>query len=44
LIPKPALHAACLAYVHTRFDAACAGMAAAQESSDFETKSSSSNK
>ena len=43
-IPKPTLHAACLAYVHTRLDAARAGMAAAQESSNSETKSSAGDK
>ncbi len=42
--PKPALHAACLAYVQTRLDTARAGMAAAQESSNSETKSSAGDK
>jgi transcription elongation GreA/GreB family factor len=42
--PKPALHAACLAYVQLRLDAARAGMAAAQESSNSETKSSAGDK
>ena len=41
---KPALHAACLAYVRTRLHAARAGMAAAQESSNSETKSSAGDK
>ncbi len=41
---KPALHAACLAYVQLRLDAARAGMAAAQESSNSETKSSAGDK
>ena len=44
LPPKPACHAACLAYVHTRLAAARAGMAAAQESSNSETKSSAGDK
>ncbi|AMR27892.1 3-oxoacyl-ACP synthase [Hymenobacter psoromatis] len=44
LPPKPACHAACLAYVHARLDAARAGMAAAQESSNSETKSSAGDK
>jgi hypothetical protein len=43
-LPKPALHAACLAYVQLRLDAARAGMAAAQESSNSETKSSAGDK
>ncbi|MVN76154.1 3-oxoacyl-ACP synthase [Hymenobacter sp. HMF4947] len=42
--PKIALHAACLAYVQLRLDAARAGMAAAQESSNSETKSSAGDK
>lgn len=42
--PKPALHAACLAYVQRRLAAARAGMAAAQESSNSETKSSAGDK
>ena len=41
---KPACYAACLAYVHARLDAARAGMAAAQESSNSETKSSAGDK
>lgn len=41
---KPALHAACLAYVQLRLNAARAGMAAAQESSNSETKSSAGDK
>lgn len=44
LPPKPAFHAACLAYVQLRLDAARAGMAAAQESSNSETKSSAGDK
>ena len=44
LPPKPACYAACLAYVHLRLDAARAGMAAAQESSNSETKSSAGDK
>jgi len=44
MTPKPALHAACLAYVQLRLDAARAGMAAAQESSNSETKSSAGDK
>ena len=43
-ISKPALHTACLAYVQLRLDAARAGMAAAQESSNSETKSSAGDK
>ena len=42
--PKTSFHAACLAYVHLRLDAARAGMAAAQESSNSETKSSAGDK
>jgi len=41
---KPALYVACLAYVHERLAAARAGMAAAQESSNSETKSSAGDK
>ena len=41
---KPACHAACLAYVHERLAAARAGMAAAQEASNSETKSSAGDK
>ena len=45
LLPaKKALHAACLAYVHARLAAARAGMQAAQESSNSETKSSAGDK
>ena len=44
LLPKPACHAACLAYVHERLAAARAGMAAAQASSNSETKSSAGDK
>ena len=43
-ISKPALLAACLAYITLRLDAARAGMAAAQESSNSETKSSAGDK
>ncbi len=43
-LAKPACYAACLAYVHMRLDAARAGMAAAQESSNSETKSSAGDK
>lgn len=41
---KPAYYAACLAYVQLRLAAAHAGMAAAQESSNSETKSSAGDK
>jgi transcription elongation GreA/GreB family factor len=41
---KSSLHAACLAYVQLRLDAARAGMHAAQESSNSETKSSAGDK
>ena len=44
MLSKPNCHAACLAYVHTRLAAARAGMAAAQESSNSETKSSAGDK
>lgn len=44
MLSKPALHAVCLAYVQLRLDAARAGMAAAQESSNSETKSSAGDK
>lgn len=44
LPPKPALFAACLAHLHTRLEAARAGMQAAQESSNSETKSSAGDK
>ncbi|MGI4834462.1 MAG: hypothetical protein ACRYFK_13485 [Janthinobacterium lividum] len=44
LPPKAACYAACLAYVHERLAAARAGMAAAQESSNSETKSSAGDK
>ncbi|MGI4743696.1 MAG: hypothetical protein ACRYG7_51745 [Janthinobacterium lividum] len=47
MLPTPsklAFHAACLAYVQLRLDAARAGMAAAQESSNSETKSSAGDK
>ncbi|QKG58088.1 3-oxoacyl-ACP synthase [Hymenobacter sp. BRD128] len=44
LPPKTAFHAACLAYLQLRLDAARAGMAAAQESSNSETKSSAGDK
>ena len=44
MLSKITLHAACLAYVQTRLDAARAGMAAAQESSNSETKSSAGDK
>jgi transcription elongation GreA/GreB family factor len=41
---KSAFHTACLAAVQLRLDAARAGMAAAQESSNSETKSSAGDK
>nr|GFD49124.1 hypothetical protein [Tanacetum cinerariifolium] len=41
---KPAFYLACLAYVQMRLVAARAGMAAAQESSNSETKSSAGDK
>ena len=41
---KSACYTACLAYVQLRLDAARAGMAAAQESSNSETKSSAGDK
>jgi hypothetical protein len=41
---KSAFHTACLAYVQLRLVAARAGMAAAQESSNSETKSSAGDK
>jgi transcription elongation GreA/GreB family factor len=41
---KPAFYNSCLAYVQLRLDAARAGMAAAQESSNSETKSSAGDK
>ena len=41
---KPACYAACLAHVHTRLEAARAGMAAAQQASNSETKSSAGDK
>jgi len=41
---KPALHAACLAYLQQRIDAAQAAMHAAQESANSETKSSAGDK
>ncbi|MGI4869922.1 MAG: hypothetical protein ACRYFX_01955 [Janthinobacterium lividum] len=41
---KPTCHAACLAYVQQRLVAAQAGMAAAQASSNSETKSSAGDK
>jgi len=44
VLSKPTFYAACLAYVHLRLDAARAGMAAAQESSNSETKSSAGDK
>jgi transcription elongation GreA/GreB family factor len=44
VISKSAFHAACLAYVQQRLDEARAGMAAAQESSNTETKSSAGDK
>ena len=45
MIPsKSDCHAACLAYVQQRLTAARAGMAAAQESSNSETKSSAGDK
>ncbi len=45
LLPaKSAFHAACLTSVQLRLDAARAGMAAAQESSNSETKSSAGDK
>jgi hypothetical protein len=44
MLSKSDCHAACLAYVHTRLAAARAGMAAAQESSNSETKSSAGDK
>ena len=43
-ILKPQLHAACLAFVQQRIDAARAAMEAAQESSRSETKSSAGDK
>ena len=44
LPPKTACHATCLTHVHERLAAARAGMAAAQESSNSETKSSAGDK
>lgn len=44
MLSKPACYAACLTYVQLRLDAARAGMAAAQESSNSETKSSAGDK
>jgi len=44
MLPKFTFHAACLAYVQTRLEAARAGMVAAQESSNSETKSSAGDK
>lgn len=44
MLPKRTFHAACLAYVQTRLEAARAGMVAAQESSNSETKSSAGDK
>jgi hypothetical protein len=41
---KTAFHIACLRYVQQRLDQALAGMAAAQESSNSETKSSAGDK
>ena len=41
---KPALHAACRAYLQQRIDAAQAAMRAAQESANSETKSSAGDK
>ena len=41
---KTSFHTACLAYAQLRLDAARAGMAAAQESSNSETKSSAGDK
>jgi len=41
---KPALHAACLAYLQQRIDAAQSAMLAAQESANSETKSSAGDK
>ena len=41
---KPALHAACRAYLQQRIDAAQAAMQAAQESANSETKSSAGDK
>jgi hypothetical protein len=43
-ISKSAFHTACLEYVKQRLDEARAGMAAAQESSNTETKSSAGDK
>jgi transcription elongation GreA/GreB family factor len=42
--PKTSFHTACLAHLQLRLDAARAGMAAAQESSNSETKSSAGDK
>ncbi|GAA4501921.1 hypothetical protein GCM10023172_24470 [Hymenobacter ginsengisoli] len=44
MILKNSLYAACLAHLSLRLDAARAGMAAAQESSNSETKSSAGDK
>ncbi len=44
LSSKPALHAACLAFVEQRIAAATAAMQAAQESANSETKSSAGDK
>ena len=44
LPPKSACYAACLTHVRMRLEAARAGMAAAQESSNSETKSSAGDK
>ena len=44
LPPKPACYAACLAHLQARLAAARADMAAAQESSNSETKSSAGDK
>jgi hypothetical protein len=41
---KPVLHAACLAFIQERIDAARTAMQAAQESSSSETKSSAGDK
>lgn len=44
MLSKTSFYAACLAHVHLRLDAARTGMAAAQESSNSETKSSAGDK
>jgi len=44
MLPKTSFHTACVAYAQLRLDAARAGMAAAQDSSNSETKSSAGDK